>query len=320
MLKRLALLLAVLIIVACGGGGGGGISGGGGGGNNGVVLNINNANLSFGQTLNLTATVPGVASQVVTWTTTGGSITPTGASSATYTAPSTAGTFTITARSSADATKTGTCAVTVSSIGITIDPLSTTLGPGKSTTFTATVTGATNLTANLTANGGTIVRINSSQFTYTAPSATGTYTVTASAVADPSKKATATVTVANLGGSATVNGFVRLDGSVTGVGGIVVAFYNSSGAELGRVTTAADGHFSATIPATAKTFQLVASSLQPNYYAQYTYGIFRYTALVTTCRTNLPTLTAGNSTTLGSSIYINSSTEPPPPPPNGCTP
>lgn len=317
-MKRVGLFIAVLFALACGGGGGGVTGGGGGGGNNGVVLNVNNATLGFGQILNLTATVPGISSQVVTWSANGGTITPTGASSATYTAPQTAGTFTITARSSASPSLFGTAVVSVSSVGITIDPTATTLGPGKSTIFTGTVSGATNVTANFSATGGTFVRINASQATYTAPSTPGTYTVTVTAAANPAKKASATVTVANLGSNATITGSVRLDGTVTGVPGVIVAFFNASGAELGRVTTGADGRFTATVPASARRFHLISTSLQPAHYPQFTYANLRYSALIINCSAALPSLTAGSTTALPTSIFVNSSSEPPPPPPNGC--
>lgn len=317
-MKRFCLLLAVIIIAACGGGGGGGSSTGGGGGNSGVNLNVNNASLGFGQTLNLVATVPGVSSQTVTWTSTGGTITPTGASTATYTAPGVAGTYTITARSAAEPTKTGTVVVNVSQVGVTIDPTATTLGLGKSTLFTVNVTGATNTTANLTATGGSVTRIDANHFTYTAPNTAGNYTLTGSAQADSTKKATAKVTVANLGSNATVTGAVRVDGTVNGVPNVSVAFYDASGVELGRVSTGADGKFSATVPATAKRFGVVGSTLQPGYYAQFSYGALRYSGLITTCTAPLPTLTAGNTVALPASIYVNQASEPPPPPPNGC--
>lgn len=319
-MKRVGLFLAVLLAIGCGGGGGSTSGGGGGGGtgqNAGVNLNINNANLGFGQVLNLVATVPTITSQVVTWTTTGGTITPTGASSATYTAPSSAGTFTITARSSASPSLFATCVVKVASVGVTIDPVSTTLSPGKQTIFTGVVSGATSTTVNFSATGGTIVRINNTQARYTAPSATGTYTVTASSASDPTKKATATVTVANLGSNTTVTGYVRVDGSVTGVGNVQVAFFNASGTELGRVTTGADGRFSATVPSTAKRFHVIGSSLI-NYYSQFTYGSLRYSALINSCSAPLPALVAGSTVALPSSIFVNESSEPPPPPPNGC--
>jgi hypothetical protein len=316
-MKRVGLFIAVLFALACGGGGGG--AGLPIGGNNGVVLNLNSAQLGFGQTLNLTATVPGQASQTVTWTANRGTITPTGPSTAVYTAPATGGTFTITARSAASPSLFATAVVTVSQVGVTIDPTATTLGPGKSTIFTGRVSGSANATVNFTATGGTIVRINATQVTYTAPSTTGSYTVTASAAADPSKRATASVTVANLGSNATVTGSVRLDGSVTGVPNVIIAFYSAAGAELGRVTTGADGRFNATIPASARRFHVISSSLLPAYHAQFTYANLRYAASIATCSAPLPTLTAGSTIALPSSIFVNQSTEPPPPPPNGCS-
>ncbi|MEQ1822414.1 MAG: hypothetical protein ABL949_07885 [Fimbriimonadaceae bacterium] len=317
-MKRLALFIAVLIVLACGGGGGG-TGGGGGGSNNGVTLNVNSANIAFAQTLNLVAQVPGISSQTVTWSVTGGTIAPTGASSATYTSPSTAGTFTITARSVVDTAKFATCVVSVSQVGVSIDPPAVTLGPGRSTVITGTVTGATNTTVNFSASAGSISRINSRQINYTAPTVLGNYTVTASAAANSSKTATCNVTVANVGNNGTVTGQVRREGTTTGVPNATVAFYNSAGAELGRATTGADGRFSASVPITATRFHIITSSITPAYYAQYTYSGLRYTTLVISCSAPLPVLSAGSTTPLPNGVDLNLSSDPPPPPPNGCS-
>ncbi len=250
--RALAAALAVALVLACGGGGGGAGGGGGGGGNQGVTLNLYAASLAFGQTLNLTGSVPGVANQVLLWSATGGSIAPTGPSSATYTAPSVAGTYTITATSDADHNKRATVSVTVSSVGISIDPPAVTLGPNAQTTFTATVVGAANTAATFTCSGGTITQSGPSSATYRAPATVGSYTVTAKATANTTKVATATVTVANVGSNATVTGKVVVDGTQSGIQGITVAFYNVSGSEVARATTNVSGNFNATVPTTAR--------------------------------------------------------------------
>lgn len=317
-IRLAAVVLGLAIIFGCGGGGGGGTSGGGGGGtNNGVNLTPNNASLAFGQTLNITGTVPGQSNQVIQWSTTGGTITPTGASSATFTAPGTAGTYVVTGRADANQQLFGTCVVRVSQVGITIDPISTTLNPGGTAAFTATVTGATNLNVNFTATGGTITK-SVNVGTYTAGTTTGTFTVTATSVADPSKSASATVTIANLGQNATVAGRVVSENTQIGVQGVIVAFYSSTGSELARVTTGADGRFTRVVPIATRRFHIISSSIPPAYYKQFSYAGKRYSPLVPSCSVPLPALTAGQTYTMPVSMMLPSSSSPPPPPPNGC--
>lgn len=316
--RALAAALAVALVLACGGGGGGAGGGGGGGGNQGVTLNLYAASLAFGQTLNLTGSVPGVANQVILWSASGGSIAPTGPSSATYTAPSVAGTYTITATSDADHNKRATVSVTVSSVGISIDPPAVTLGPNAQTTFTATVVGATNTAATFTCSGGTITQSGPARATYRAPATIGSYTVTAKATANTTKIATATVTVANVGSNATVTGKVVVDGTQSGIQGITVAFYNVSGSEVARATTNVSGNFNATVPTTARRWHLVASSIPAAFYKAYSYAGIRYAPLVPSCSVPLPTLTPGNPYNLPGLINVPSAAEPPPPPPNGC--
>lgn len=76
-------------------------------------------------------------------------------------------------------------------VTITIAPTSTTLLTGGAQQFTATVANTTNTFVSWTATGGSV----SSTGVYTAGSVPGGYGVTATSAADPTKKATATVTV-----------------------------------------------------------------------------------------------------------------------------
>lgn len=102
------------------------------------------------------------------------------------------GTATITVTEAASG-KTKTLPVTVAT-RISISPTTSTLSVGASATFLASVQGPSNtgVTWSVTeAGGGTI----SSTGVYTAPATKGTYHVVATSVADPTKKATATVTV-----------------------------------------------------------------------------------------------------------------------------
>jgi len=156
-----------------------------------VSVSPKTANLQAGGTQTFTATVTGTSNTSVTWTATGGSITQVGA----YAAPSAAGTYTVTATSQADATKSDTATVTVTpAVAVSVSPKTANLQAGGTQTFTATVTGTSNTSVTWTATGGSITQGG----LYTAPSAAGTYTVTATSVADTTKSDTATVTVTSV--------------------------------------------------------------------------------------------------------------------------
>jgi hypothetical protein len=74
---------------------------------------------------------------------------------------------------------------------MSLSPGSLTLQTGHSQQFTATVTGSSNPAVAWSASGGGI----SSSGLYTAPSAAGSFTITATSVADTTKAASASVTV-----------------------------------------------------------------------------------------------------------------------------
>ncbi|MBS1827263.1 MAG: Ig-like domain-containing protein [Acidobacteria bacterium] len=157
-----------------------------------VSVNVSptTATLQPGATQQFTATVTGSTNTAVTWTATGGAINSTGL----YTAGTTAGTFTVKATSAADTTKSATAQVTIATtptVSISIAPTTTTLQPSQTQQFTATVTGSTNTAVAWTATGGAIT----STGVYTAGATTGSYAVTATAVTDTTKKATATVNI-----------------------------------------------------------------------------------------------------------------------------
>ena len=78
-----------------------------------------------------------------------------------------------------------------SAVQVTVSPASVTLQPGEQQAFTATVTGAANTAVTWTATGGTI----STGGVYTAGSASGNFTVTATSTADTTKSAIALVTI-----------------------------------------------------------------------------------------------------------------------------
>src|SRR3989442_8886625 len=74
-------------------------------------------------------------------------------------------------------------------MSVAINPGSVSLKPGATQQFTASVAGTDNAAVVWTATNGAI----SNAGLYTAPPTSGTYTVTATSVADPAKSASATV-------------------------------------------------------------------------------------------------------------------------------
>lgn len=198
----LATLAALCLfgIIGCGGGGGGG-------GNNGGTITVSvspqNPTLTVGGSQTFAASVSGTTNQAVNWTVVGtnsGAITTSG----TYTAPATPGSYTVVATSQADTSKSGSTTIVVTAapvVSVGISPASPTLGPGATQQFTATVSGTTNQAVNWTVQEGSSGGSVTTGGLYTAPTTTGTYHVVATSQADPTKSATATVTV----NSTTVN-------------------------------------------------------------------------------------------------------------------
>src|SRR5579864_5998013 len=155
-----------------------------------VSISPGSASLISGGTQQFTSTVTGTSNTAVTWSTTGGTITANGL----YTSPATAGTYSVTATSVADTSKSASATVTVTAapvVAVSISPVSASLISGGTQQFTATVTGTSNTAVTWSTTGGTIT----ANGLYTSPATAGTYSVTATSVADSSKSASATVTV-----------------------------------------------------------------------------------------------------------------------------
>ncbi len=126
----------------------------------------------------------------------GGTVTALNSNQGVYKAPAVAGTYHVVARATADSTKSAEATVTVTNVvKVTLTPSGGALAPGGSISFTATVTGATNAGVTWSTSGGSLVPESDVKATFTAPSAAGTYTITATAKADPAKKAAAIVVV-----------------------------------------------------------------------------------------------------------------------------
>ena len=172
---------------------------------NGVAVSPSSSTLETGQTQQFSATLTALSNTALSWSVDGipggNSSVGTVTSSGLYTAPLSEGTHTVTASSSADQADSASASVAVFTLALS--PQDATVAPSSTQQFTATIQGITNTAVNWSVDGvaggnatsGTI----SSSGLYTAPSAIGTHTITASSAADTSATPqTATLTVINV--------------------------------------------------------------------------------------------------------------------------
>lgn len=164
----------------------------------GITISPTSTSVTTGRTASFTASVTGTSNTAVSFglqeTSGCGSV----SSGGVYTAPSTPTTCHVIATAQADPTKKATATVTVTAapvVAITISPTSTSVTVGGTVTFTATITGTSNTTAIWTVQETSGCGAVSSTGVYTAPSSPTTCHVIATAQADSTRKATATVTV-----------------------------------------------------------------------------------------------------------------------------
>ncbi|HEY1908960.1 MAG TPA: hypothetical protein VGG91_23155, partial [Myxococcaceae bacterium] len=192
-----------------------------------------------------------------------------------YTTPDAEGTFHVVASSTTDARRKATATVHVKwrGIRVRIAPSASSVSTGQSATFTASVRGtrhwqSTAVTWSIQEgkSGGSI----DASGNYTAPDAPGTFHVVAASVADPSKKATAIVTVTDDQGisvavapstaTAKAKGKLTFKASVTGTKNgqsSGVTWSVQEGAAGGSV----DGSGNYTAPANAGPSHVVATSV-----------------------------------------------------------
>lgn len=165
------------------------------------------ATLTTGGSRSFSCKVGSSASAACTWSVLegppGGSVTRSGV----YTAPAAEGTYHVVATSRAEPSKTASATVTVTassgSVAVTINPTTATLTTGASQTFSCGVIGSTDWACTWSVQEGSSGGSVTSGGVYTAPTTPGTYHVVATSNADPSKTATATVTVTSAGPSVT---------------------------------------------------------------------------------------------------------------------
>jgi hypothetical protein len=153
------------------------------------------------------------------------------------------------------------CNFAVNAVTLSVSPKLASLPPSGTQQFSATVTGTTNTAVTWSATGGTV----STSGLYTAPVTAGTYTVTATSVADPTQSASATVTVAAPGTgtvsisisptstSLTTGGTQQFTTTVTGSTNTSVTWSGTAG----TITTS--GLYTA--PTSAGTYTVTATSV-----------------------------------------------------------
>jgi hypothetical protein len=174
----------------------------------GVTISVSpiSASINTSSTKQFTSSVTGSTNIGVTWyvdgvlngSSTSGTVTTGGL----YTAPAAAGTHTVLVKANADSTQSARATVTVttpSPVTISISPTTATVIGTQTKQFISTVTGSTNVGVKWYVDGtqgGTDTAGNiSTAGMYLAPNLSGTHTVTIVSNADPTKSASATVTV-----------------------------------------------------------------------------------------------------------------------------
>ena len=175
-----------------------------------VVVDPASVQLAAGQTQQFTADVVGSTNEGVTWSVDGGSINGTITAGGLYTAPASLpanSTATVRATSTASPGTSGTAIVTFQggngSVSVSVNPPSATVATGETQQFSATVTGTTNTSVTWEVVGGASNGTISANGLYTAPATVPnppSITVRATAVADPSASATASVAIESAGG------------------------------------------------------------------------------------------------------------------------
>jgi hypothetical protein len=194
---------ALLITAGCGGGGGGGSTVQ----QPQVVVTVfpSKATVPIGTLQPFTDSVSGTTNTAVNWSASAGTIDQAGNYSAPASAPS-GGTATVTATSVSNPSASSSAVVTVTTkpVTLSISPINKTLKAGFSQLYAATVSGTTNTAVSwsvIAMPGDPNYPGNVAHGTYTAPSpvaATDTFSIIATSDADPTKTASASVTVTPL--------------------------------------------------------------------------------------------------------------------------
>jgi len=160
-----------------------------------IILDQTAVSLDVGNQFSFIANVAGTVNTGVSWTIqegmSGGTITSAGV----YTAPGSLGVFHVVATSQADSTKAATATVTVASLVVLISPASNVLGPLGIGDFTANVNNSSNSNVAWSVQEGAAGGAITATGQYSAPNITGLFHVVATSVLEPSKNATANVSI-----------------------------------------------------------------------------------------------------------------------------
>lgn len=227
-----------------------------------------------GETTTLTASVEDSKNPRLLWSVEGGDSHGTITSSGVYTAPAEAGTYTVVATNAVDTSKKDSATVQVEAVQtptvtVKVTPKTVTIGQGTTTDLSAEVSGSSLTAVQWSVEGGDENGTVTSTGRYTAPQRSGTFTVTAQSVADPTKKASATITVEPLvvddvqvtvspsSGTTTWDGTVALTAEVTGTNNLAVLWTVQGGDENGYVSST--GVYRA--PKKTGTFTVTATSV-----------------------------------------------------------
>ena len=160
-----------------------------------ISLNQTAVTIAQGEQFTFVADVIGKTNTAVSWAiqegSSGGSITSAGI----YTAPATLGTFHVIATSQADNTRHATATVTVVTLELSVSPTSDVLGPQGVRVFSIAVNSSSNPNVTWSVQEGAAGGSITTSGQYTAPKNTGSFHVVATSVHDPTKNATAGVTI-----------------------------------------------------------------------------------------------------------------------------
>lgn len=156
-----------------------------------ISIQPTQANLIPGEMRQFTATISGSKNTSIFWQATCGSVAGTG-NTINYIAPESAGECTLSATSQADNRKTANVAISID-INVAVQPISATLRPGESVSFTASVLGSDNDGVDWDATCGTISATGNTVL-FTAPSEAGNCTLSAISKANSQKTASAIIT------------------------------------------------------------------------------------------------------------------------------
>ncbi|HZG42340.1 MAG TPA: hypothetical protein VEY93_05220, partial [Longimicrobium sp.] len=159
-----------------------------------IALIPETATLPVRGTQQFQATVTGSPDTEVDWSVQEGSAGGSVNASGLYTAPNQPGTYHVIATSRADPRRSAVATVMVH-VGVAVSPAAATLTLEQTQQFQATVTGASDTSVVWSVQEGTAGGSVNASGLYTAPNQPGTYHVIATSRADPSQRATATVTV-----------------------------------------------------------------------------------------------------------------------------